>query len=139
MHHLHPRSRTTSTLFTTTLAISFLVVGLPHILPCPVDRRQFADSSEHPGQQRRRRKRKDENAIEAGSVGEAGSSSVGECGIARPARECPVPKPGGLMGQMMGFEQREKERPVQVVVQGLRGRNVRGAEETTGGKEDAGR
>lgn len=36
-------------------------------------------------------------------------------------RECPVPRPGGLLGQVMGFEREknERERPV-VVVKALR-------------------
>lgn len=126
MHHLHPRSRTTSTLFTTTLAISFLVVGLPHILPCPVDRRQFADSAD--GKVRRRRRNRDDE-VEARNEGD-------QDGIGRPARECPVPKPGGLVGQMMGFEQREKERSVQVVVEGLKGRRAREREQGSGGKRE---
>ena len=41
--HLHPRSRTTSSLFATTLVLSFFVVGLPHILPCPAPRTVLAD------------------------------------------------------------------------------------------------
>ena len=42
----------------------------------------------------------------------------------RPKRECPVPKPGGLVGQMMGFEQKEKDRPVEVVVKSFRSRRT---------------
>ena len=116
MHALHPRSRTTSTLFTTTLAVSFLVVGLPHLLPCPVDRRQFADSVEGPdGKVKRRRKREEvvEEDVNATDVDENG----------RKKRECPVPKPGGFVGQVMGFEQRERERPAEVVVRSLQSRN----------------
>ena len=70
---------------------------------------------------------------EEGGDTEAGTMRKGE---GRPARECPVPKPGGLVGQIMGFEQREKERPVQVVVESLRGRSVRGGDREDGGKED---
>lgn len=117
MHHLHPRSRTTSTLFTTTLAISFLVVGLPHVLPCPVDRRQFADSIEGPDGKVRRRRRRVEN-----SEGEAMPDVAELDDNGRPKRECPVPKPGGLVGQMMGFEQKEKSKPVEVVVKSFRSR-----------------
>ena len=144
MHHLHPRSRTTSTLFTTTLAISFLVVGLPHILPCPVDRRQFADSidaSPDGRPQRRRRKRRDDDAVDdSPAVGgvDAPESGLSE-GKGRPARECPVPKPSGLVGQIMGFEKAERERDVPVVVRSLKGRNVRVSEERQEGKEDAAR
>lgn len=143
MHHLHPRSRTTSTLFTTTLAISFLVVGLPHILPCPVDRRQFADGAVEgadgrPLPRRRRVRRKEGEGVAEAEARMDEQSDGDGIGVGRPARECPVPKPGGLVGQIMGFEQREKERPVPVVVQGLRGgRNVKTVkeDESTGGQD----
>lgn len=138
MHHLHPRSRTTSTLFTTTLAISFLVVGVPHILPCPVDRRQFADAVEvGPDGKRRRRRRRVEDekgAAEETSTAGGGLDASGDGSAGRPARECPVPKPGGLVGQIMGFErqQQERERSVQVVVEGMRERRTRTEAEDTG-------
>lgn len=38
-----PRSMLTTSIFSTTAIISFLVVGAPHILPCPVDSRVAAD------------------------------------------------------------------------------------------------
>ncbi|TKA39387.1 hypothetical protein B0A54_10406 [Friedmanniomyces endolithicus] len=38
----------------------------------------------------------------------------------RPKRECPVPKPGGLVRQMMGLEQKAREPVPQVIVQSLR-------------------
>lgn len=41
----------------------------------------------------------------------------------RRKRECPVPRPGGLVGQMMGFEQKRKKEPVEVVVRSFRSRN----------------
>ena len=43
--HLHPRSSATTTLFASTLAASFIIVGIPHIFPCPAPRRAFSDSS----------------------------------------------------------------------------------------------
>ncbi|KAH8728587.1 hypothetical protein GQ44DRAFT_674905 [Phaeosphaeriaceae sp. PMI808] len=81
--HLHPRSRMTTSLFTTTLMISFLVVAAPHLLPCPVDPRTFADSAD-PTSEARRARRREKLA---------------------PKRECPVPKPGGLMGQVLGWKE----------------------------------
>jgi cytochrome c oxidase assembly factor 2 len=123
MHHMHPRSRSTGALFTATLAVSFLVVGLPHILPCPVDRRKFADSGEgSDGKPRRRRRRGDGTQIDtaANTVFQCGTSIADEDG--RRKRECPVPKPGRLVGQVMGFEQKEKEKPLEVVVKSLRTR-----------------
>ncbi|KAK6348824.1 hypothetical protein TWF730_009592 [Orbilia blumenaviensis] len=38
-----PRSVLTTSIFSTTAVISFLVVAAPHILPCPVDSRVAAD------------------------------------------------------------------------------------------------
>lgn len=121
MHYLHPRSRTTGTLFTTTLAISFLVVAIPHLLPCPVDRRQFADSYETPDGKVIRRKRKaSQDASEDGSKtrrAEAtdvtgADSTVGGA----TARECPIPKPSGIVGRVMGFKSDERPTAVEVVV-----------------------
>lgn len=123
MHYLHPRSRTTGTLFTGTLAISFLVVALPHLLPCPVDRRQFADTIEMPdGTIKRRRKRKPETTEEDDVNKEVIAQVMDD---SRPNRECPVPKPGGLVGQMMGFENKNREAPAEVVVQTLKGKKAR--------------
>lgn len=79
-----------------------------------MDRRQFADSD---GKVRRRRKR-DENKDDAAIVED---SELDENG--RKKRECPVPKPGGLVGQIMGFEHRDKEKPVEVVVRSLRSKD----------------
>ena len=125
MHYLHPRSRQTGTLFTTTLAISFLVVALPHLLPCPVDRRQFADTIEMPDGtiKRRRRRRQEPTETGEGEVNAEETQQVVSEG--RPKRECPVPKPAGLMGQIMGFENKERERPAEVVVQAWKAREVR--------------
>lgn len=118
MHYLHPRSRTTGTLFTGTLAVSFLYVALPHFLPCPLDRRHYADTIEMPdGMTKRRRRRAPETAAEEAAPAEEITCVTSE---SRPKRECPVPKPGGLVRQMMGFQQKAKEQPPQVVVRSLR-------------------
>jgi|SRR5579871_2769514 len=98
--HLHPRSRATMSIFTGTLAVSFLVVGLPHLLPCPVPRRAFAEG-EVPKELRRKRKR--QKFID----GEVSSEHVQAETILDKRRECPVPKPGGLVGQVLGFEKHE--------------------------------
>lgn len=79
-----------------------------------------------PSGRRRRRRRKsvdeDTAAASAPAVAdeapaaeesrEAGGSSDTEDGWGRRARECPVPKPGGLIGQVFGFKKDERERPV---------------------------
>ncbi|KAK4560562.1 hypothetical protein LTR86_005759 [Recurvomyces mirabilis] len=124
MHYLHPRSRTTGTLFTATLAVSFLVVAAPHLLPCPVDRRQYADTVEMPDGSIKRRRRKTKNDVE-GDVEDVGDAVTATSSMAngRPKRECPVPKPGGLVGQMMGIEQRQKELSREVVIKSLKSRH----------------
>lgn len=122
MHYLHPRSRQTGTLFTATLAVSFLVVALPHMLPCPVDRRGYADTIEMPDGTIKRRRRRQKPAEEDEGKKEEALTTVD---ASRPPRECPVPKPGGLVGQMMGFEKKEPEKPSDVVVQTLERRRAR--------------
>jgi cytochrome c oxidase assembly factor 2 len=99
---LHPRSRTTLSLFTTTLALSFVVVALPHMLPCPVPHRKrlYADgkSSEMDAQSRRRRKSQPQSQSEIDQ------------------RECPVPKPSGLVGKILGFKSNDREKPMAVKI-----------------------
>ncbi|KAI1739429.1 hypothetical protein F4680DRAFT_146896 [Xylaria scruposa] len=117
--HLHPRSRMTSSLFATTVAASFLVVGLPHILPCPAPRVAYADAASADGNRRRARRRSPQQTTEVKdgiaqfeSVGDSGSSrSEGAAGMSamastapRGKRECPVPKPGGVIGEIIGFK-----------------------------------
>ncbi|KAI0596442.1 hypothetical protein F4775DRAFT_564640 [Biscogniauxia sp. FL1348] len=130
--HLHPRSRMTSSLFATTLAASFLVVGLPHILPCPAPRVSYADSacayevSPDGTRQRRVRRRRprpqpqssqeaqdgagivqfdssSSNNTSGSEEEDAGRLSSDSSTPGRRERECPVPKPGGVIGQLMGF------------------------------------
>jgi len=88
-------------IFTGTLAVSFLVVGLPHLLPCPVPRRAFTEGEvpEELGRRRRRRRKFVD--------GEASSEQVPTEIVLDKRRECPVPKPGGLVGQVLGFEKHE--------------------------------
>ncbi|KAK4126218.1 hypothetical protein N657DRAFT_569327 [Parathielavia appendiculata] len=117
--HLHPRSRMTSSLFATTVLASFLVVALPHILPCPAPRRRayYADdggdsmSSSLSGSSRRvRRRRREEDGNDPGTttVGGGGDGAEYENEIRRRVRgpqkrECPVPKPGGILGEWLRF------------------------------------
>ncbi|KAK4193843.1 hypothetical protein QBC35DRAFT_458107 [Podospora australis] len=102
--HLHPRSRMTSSLFATTVVASFFVVALPHLLPCPAPRRTLADG-EMP--ERRRRRRKSE--VDAAAVSEDGMVQFSSAPVrdseskASSKRECPVPKPGGILGEWLGF------------------------------------
>lgn len=50
-------------------------------------------------------------------------------------RECPVPKPGGLVGQIMGFKEQDRERPSQILVKEWQGRKAGSARHETGGNE----
>jgi len=110
--HLHPRSRLTTSLFTTTLAISFLVVGMPHILPCPVDPRTYADAGEAESSKPRRRRRKIES-----TEPENGETLLERIALEdKRKRECPVPKPAGLVGQILGFKPIEKTTSQTVII-----------------------
>ncbi|KAI1381768.1 hypothetical protein F4677DRAFT_3148 [Hypoxylon crocopeplum] len=118
--HLHPRSRMTSSLFATTVAASFFVVVLPHILPCPAPRVAYADSETAADGTRRRRRRKPEPAVVKDGIVQFESSSedfeargggggTAQTSRARRDRECPVPKPGGVIGELMGFNKSKTE------------------------------
>lgn len=111
--HLHPRSFLTTTLFGTTLAVSFLVVGVPHLLPCPVPN-SYADSQDPdtPNQRRRRRRKPQANSDGEAQGRIAGELEGNEGFETRGGRECPVPKPGGLIGTVLGFEREKTEKPV---------------------------
>jgi len=112
---LHPRSTFTSTIFVTTLAASFLVVGLPHVLPCPAPRVAFADGEVMIGEDGRRMRRRkkcvpldpddpatSEPATPTDLLREEDSTSFKELESMR--RECPIPKPGGKVGEILGFK-----------------------------------
>ncbi|KAI5866634.1 hypothetical protein GGS23DRAFT_280358 [Durotheca rogersii] len=102
--HLHPRSRMTSSLFATTVAASFFVVALPHILPCPAPRVAYADSD---GARRRRPRRAPQPGREEDgdddAIAIATTAAAPGARKTPGARECPVPKPGGFVGELMGF------------------------------------
>lgn len=114
---LHPRSRMTSSLFATTVVASFFVVALPHVLPCPVPRTKFADGEvmvdDHGRRKRWRRIDASESKSPESKSGivqfsqPAGDGSRDTTGRAR--RECPVPKPGGMLGEWLGFRPRDDE------------------------------
>lgn len=128
---LHPRSTFTSSIFVTTLAASFLVVGLPHILPCPAPRVAFADEEVMIGENGRRMRRRRKcvstdpdappgrptNTTAATSIAEYSKVEVSEdeagslrdLKAQRMRRECPLPKPGGKVGELLGFKARQAE------------------------------
>jgi len=96
----------TSSLFATTVFASFFVVALPHILPCPAPRVKYADGEMPPDGKRRRRRKPDITETPQGKIVDFGSSSNTEdegLTSTRTKRECPVPKPGGAVGELLGF------------------------------------
>ncbi|KAK5060227.1 hypothetical protein LTR84_010112 [Exophiala bonariae] len=126
--HLHPRSTATSTLFAGTLLASFVVVGIPHLFPCPRPRRGYADTE----RQRQRSPEAEQPTPNTSSGQEPPSPQDSNLAMQRKnlsqrkamseeaalfaelqreadalekeARECPVPKPRGLIGRILGFE-----------------------------------
>ncbi|KAL9116875.1 MAG: hypothetical protein Q9187_006596 [Circinaria calcarea] len=116
--HLHPRSRFTTSLFGTTLLVSFLVVGMPHILPCPAPRAEFADVEIMEDGRRRRRRRRmngDTRVVECAQddwkLDEATlrELAVEEELFRRKTHECPVPKPKVIVGRVFGLEQPKRQ------------------------------
>ena len=126
--HLHPRSAATSTLFAGTLLASFIVVGIPHVFPCPRPRKTYADSpraqldengqpvsgKSKPELQKEQLQLPGSKAPERAS--QAQSRDMEEEAVLfqqlkeeaelleKQARECPVPKPTGWIGRALGFE-----------------------------------
>ncbi|KAJ5098467.1 hypothetical protein N7532_005468 [Penicillium argentinense] len=121
--HLHPRSRSTTGLFAGTLLASLLVVGMPHVFPCPAPRRTLADSEmmiAADGQQvpRIRRRRRKDIELDAetarpghptppGPVDEEVSTffqmEAEAQKLTQANHECPIPKPKGILGELLGF------------------------------------
>jgi cytochrome c oxidase assembly factor 2 len=167
--HLHPRSSATTTLFASTLAASFIIVGIPHIFPCPAPRKGYLDADGKTVRRRPRRSQSGEGEVgdkvegHDGGIGTADAqlglgrelktllasttltsdsslakrdSAKGDRGggreeedaralfremeeeeeaMERERRECPVPKPRGKIGELLGFgtdrtRQRREER-----------------------------
>ena len=108
--HLHPRSHLTTSLFGTTLLVSFLVVGMPHIIPCPAPRVKFADSDfeiTEDGKRRRRRPADCSKEDHDGGKRELAMPVISEeekLAMRRKSHECPVPKPKGIIGEVLGFK-----------------------------------
>ncbi|PLB47293.1 hypothetical protein P170DRAFT_511922 [Aspergillus steynii IBT 23096] len=118
--HLHPRSRSTTSLFAATLLASLCVVGIPHVFPCPAPRRTLADSQMmvnedgQPIQRARRRRRKDVPGLDETTPSFTQQTPDDEVStflqleeeaerLAKTGRECPVPKPRGVIGELLGF------------------------------------
>jgi len=72
---------------------------------------------------RRRRKRK-QVTDDPGSEGESAEAYDALMAESKKTRECPVPKPGGLLGQVMGFKENENQKPPQVIVERVQARRA---------------
>lgn len=97
--HFHPRSRTTSSLFATTLFASFFIVALPHILPCPAPKVvAFTDDGTRPPSRRLEQSREvsEKHAVEG--------EDTNPTNLESDKRECPIPKPSGLLRGLFGLE-----------------------------------
>lgn len=99
----------TSSLFATTALASFFVVALPHLLPCPAPRVAYADGEiieDEKGRRRRRRRSQTRDAeVEDGIIEfkNTAQHDLADHDGRRGKRECPVPKPGGIVGELLGF------------------------------------
>ncbi|KAI4265597.1 MAG: hypothetical protein L6R38_009301 [Xanthoria sp. 2 TBL-2021] len=117
----------TTSLFGTTLLVSFLVVGMPHIFPCPAPRTQFADYEiTEDGKQRRRRRPSSKGSETENDVPqhhavtqEQVMTETEQEALRKKAHECPVPKPGGRIGEMLGFPKKDEQvsRPPKILVE----------------------
>ena len=128
--HLHPRSRSTTSLFVASLFASFVVVGLPHLFPCPAPRRTLADSEMattpdgQPVQRFRRRRRKEVDSSDEPETVPSRTPPLTDDevstflqleaeaeNLSQRRRECPIPKPGGIVGELLGFKNQGDKRP----------------------------
>jgi cytochrome c oxidase assembly factor 2 len=88
------------------------VVGLPHVLPCPAPRVLYADDGTPIPRKRQRRPVICEGEEDGEAKGDLrpeesfeGEDVEGlEGGKRTLKRECPVPKPGGIVGEILGFK-----------------------------------
>ena len=114
--HLHPRSHLTTSLFGTTLLVSFLVVGMPHIVPCPAPRVKFADSDFEITEDGKRRRRRPAVGSEESADGDKGVSALPaisdeeKLAMRKKSHACPVPKPSGIFGEVLGFKKETVEK-----------------------------
>ncbi|KAL8869311.1 MAG: hypothetical protein Q9174_004366 [Haloplaca sp. 1 TL-2023] len=92
---------------------------MPHIVPCPAPRTQFAENGLTADGKPRRRRRPKPQVAEVGEGGREEASKEEKMGknmgqdflvtqadgeaLRKKAHECPVPKPGGRVGALFGF------------------------------------
>lgn len=78
---------------------------MPHMLPCPVPAKRYADGDvvvDENGRRRRFRARERAEESRSGIV-QFGADVEDAPGSSSARRECPVPKPGGILGEWLGF------------------------------------
>lgn len=89
---------------------------MPHLLPCPVDRRAFSDSGPDPSKRRKKsdtaRPPNHQDVVDKSADTEESADALSDTR----RRECPVPKPGGMIGQIMGFPEKTDRDGAQVIV-----------------------
>ena len=84
---------------------------MPHILPCPAPRVAFADA-EISKEDRRQRIRRTVGDVEIEEASEEDMQEAADDSevLTKRAHGCPVPKPSGVMGEVLGFAKVPKER-----------------------------
>ena len=148
---LHPRSTATSTLFASTLAASFIIVAIPHLFPCPVRPvRNAYDSDGRPLRQQQQHQRTGQENLSTNTTDpslvqsathDTQADNARKTSLQQEAilfqqmqeeairldvkgRECPIPKPTGILGQMLGFEDGRKQSRMQKRWEMWEGRDV---------------
>lgn len=92
-------------------------MALPHVLPCPAPRRVFADGDTETmidanGRTLRRRRKPLDPEVKDGVVRFDAMSSPIETSSESESekssgRACPIPKPGGKVGELLGFARKQ--------------------------------
>ncbi|KAI9782980.1 MAG: hypothetical protein M1816_001640 [Peltula sp. TS41687] len=85
---------------------------MPHVLPCPVEHRIYADGDMSRGVRRSGRPQPSHEGegsvvIDEG-VGVLEMQDPEAHATGKRKSECPVPKPGGLIGETLGFVERKR-------------------------------
>jgi len=117
--HLHPRSTATSTLFAGTLLASFVIVSIPHLFPCPRPRNGQYESDNRLRKPNPQIPQPKETHSQGGASPQSPNTSSRDAEEAMlfreleaearllekqaEVRECPVPKPRGVLGRVLGF------------------------------------
>ena len=86
---------------------------MPHLVPCPAPRTALADVEITADGRRIRRNKAVKNGLERGAAADNDTSMtpteqamLKAMGDGK-ARECPVPKPKGVLGRVLGFDDKK--------------------------------